>query len=280
MRGALGWLAALSLWGCTQQPKPDSDQELLVFAGASLRDALTAVARDFERESPETTVYFSFAGSNALARQLMAAPRADGYFSASEAWMDRVEHAGVIEPGSRRALLGNQLVVVVNRSADLHLNHVCDLLGAGVDHVALGDPGAVPAGVYAREYLEGITCPGRRNAWDSLHAKVIPTADVRAALAQAEASRGVAAFVYRTDAAVSSRVRIALTIKTAEGPRIVLPVALVRGHTGPAARSFLAHLESPAAARVFEKYGFITFEPESAQDNATLARAPTIPAEH
>ena len=280
MRRALGWLAVLSLWGCTKGPGPDSDHELLVFAGASLRDALTAVARDFEREPPTTTVYFSFAGSNALARQLMAAPRADVFVSASEAWMDRVERAGVIEPGSRRALLGNQLVVVVNRDVNLRLGHVCDLLDADLDHLALGDPGAVPAGVYAREYLEGIDCPGGRNAWASLNSKVIPTPDVRAALAQAEASRSVAAFVYRTDAAVSSRVRVALTIGTMEGPRIVLPVALVRGHTGRTAQRFLAHLESPVAARVFEQHGFVAFEPDTARTNTTLAQAPTTSASH
>ena len=235
-----------------------------MFAAASLRDALSTIGSDFERATPETGVRFSFAGSNALAQQLIAAPRADVYFSASEAWMDRVEQAGAIDPESRRALLSNQLVVVVRHDSTLRLSHVCELLNADIAHVALGDPAAVPAGIYARTYLEQTNCPVVGNAWEALRPKCVSTPDVRAALAHAEASRRVAAFVYRTDATVSRRVRIALAVSPSEGPQIVYPVALVEGHTGVVQQRFLDYLQTPAASRVFEHHGFVAIRPDTA----------------
>jgi molybdate transport system substrate-binding protein len=265
VRFAVIWLALLTTLGCSRRSGLDGQDDLLVFAAASLHDALSGIGRDFEQETPRAQVRFSFAGSNALAQQLIAAPRADVYFSASEAWMNRVEQAGTIEPGSRRALLGNQLVLVVRRDAPLTVSDVCDLLTADLDHVALGDPAAVPAGIYAREYLEGKNCGDRGSAWETLRHKTIPTPDVRAALAQAEASLRVAAFVYRTDARASSRVRVALAVPAGEGPRIVYPVALVKGHAGPTQRRFLDHLESPAAIQVFEQHGFVVRRGDTAR---------------
>ncbi len=256
-------LALLLALGCDRQSAMDEEEEVLVFAAASLHDALSTLGSDYEREHPGVRVRFSFAGSNALAQQLIAAPRADVYFSASEAWMDRVEQAGALEPGSRRALLGNQLVVATHREATLRVADVCELLTADLDHFALGDPEAVPAGVYARKHLERTDCTGRGNAWEAIRRKTLPTPDVRAALAHAEASRRVAAFVYRTDASASPRVRVALALEADKGPRIVYPVAIVKGHAGPTQLDFFEYLASSASARVFEQYGFLTIEEDS-----------------
>ncbi len=271
---AAGLGLAVSSLGCAKPSPTATEPEVLVFAAASLRDALTAVTRDFQRENPDARVRFSFAGSNALAQQLMAAPRADLYFSASETWMDRVADAGAIEPGSRRALLGNQLVVVVNRDVELQLTGICELLDTDLERLVLGDPNAVPAGIYARQYLEATTCPGGASAWSALRSRVVPTSDVRAALAHSEASQHVAAIVYQTDAATSDRVRVALTIADDRAPPIVYPVALVRGHTGPAPQRLLAYLGSAAARRVFEQHGFRTLEANARRPQAAMPAPP------
>ena len=116
--------------------------------------------------------------------------------------------------------------------------------------LALGDPEAVPAGIYARQWLE------KRGLWERLRDRVVPTLDVRAAFAAVESGNADAGIVYRTDAAISKRVRVALEVPEAEAPRIVYAAALLATARGPAARVFFEHLRSPVARGVFERVGF------------------------
>ena len=75
-------------------------------------------------------------------------------------------------------------------------------------------------------------------------------------LAAVESGNADAGIVYRTDAAISRRVRVALEVPADEAPRIVYPAALVGDAPGPAARAFYEHLRSPGARLVFERLGF------------------------
>ncbi len=162
--------------------------------------------------------------------------------------MDEVERAGLVRAADRVDLLSNRLVVIVPVAASAVPATAEDL--AGVRRLALGDPQAVPAGIYARQWLE------KRGLWERVRDRVVPTLDVRAALAAVESGNVDAGIVYRTDAAISSRVRVALEVPAGEAPRIVYPAALLAASRGPAARAFYEHLRSPAAREVFERLGF------------------------
>jgi molybdate transport system substrate-binding protein len=160
--------------------------------------------------------------------------------------MDEVEKAGLVR--DRVDLLSNRLVVVVPAESTTSLAAAEEL--AHVRRLALGDPEAVPAGIYARQWLE------RRGLWERVRDRVVPTLDVRAALAAVESGNAEAGIVYRTDAAVSKRVRVTLEVPPGEAPRIVYPAALLATARGAAARAFYEHLRSPAGREVFERLGF------------------------
>ncbi len=162
--------------------------------------------------------------------------------------MDEVQGAGFVRPPDRVDLLSNHLVVVVPADATTALARAEDL--TGMRRLALGDPQAVPAGIYARQWLE------RRGLWERLRDRVVPTLDVRAALAAVESGNADAGIVYRTDAAISKRVRVVFEVSAEEAPRIVYPAALLATARGPAARAFYENLRSPAAREVFEGLGF------------------------
>ena len=133
---------------------------------------------------------------------------------------------------------------------------VADLGGPGIKRISVGNPKAVPAGVYARTHLEKL------GLWETLQSKLVPAESVRAALMVVDAGNAEAGIVYKTDAAVSDGVRIALEIPAAEGPKIVYPVALVTGSRHPdTARGFLARLAGKEAGEVFTKRGFILLNP-------------------
>src|SRR5262245_39257901 len=151
------WMAAfvgVSLMaGGTEAPAQAERTEITIYAAASLRDVLQAVKGACE-QSTGARLTFNFGASNDLARQIMAANKADVFFSADESWMDRVADAGLIEATSRRSLLSNQLAVVGPAEGGPSVGSAADLKGAGVRRLALANPEAVPAGKYAKAWLE------------------------------------------------------------------------------------------------------------------------------
>ncbi len=221
---ALALLAA----SCARAPR-----ELDVAAAISLKEALTEVARGWEAHGGEHVV-FNFAGSNVLARQIRAGAPVDVFLSADERTMESIR--GFLEPPV--PLLGNTLVVVSDRP----MTSLRDLLPL---RVAIGDPSAVPAGVYARKALERA----------GVQPQIIPCENVRAALAAVESGGADAAIVYATDAPLAKRTRVALRLDE----QAVYPIAVVKGakHVD-AARRFVEYCRSAEAMRVFAKYGFRT----------------------
>ncbi len=219
-RRAIVWgaLVAVSGWLFTLSSRAD---ELTVFSAASLSDALKESAGAYERKTGDK-IAFNFGASSMLARQIQEGAPADVFFSADESRMDVLEKAGLILKETRRSRLSNSLVIVVTGDSPLQVRSAEDLADARVKRIALADPQAVPAGVYARAYLE------RAKIWPAVQRKIVPTENVRAALAAVESGNVDAGIVYKTDAAVSAKIRVAYAVKPEEGPEISYPMAVVK----------------------------------------------------
>jgi len=225
--------------------------EICVFAAASLTDALKEIAVDYEKKTGDK-LQFNFAASSVLARQIEEGAPADLFFSADEAKMDALEKKGVLVAGSRKSILSNTLVIVVPTDAPLILKSAQALVAPEIKKIALGEPNSVPAGVYARAYLEKL------GLWEQVRPKIVPTENVRASLAAVESGNVEAGIVYKTDALISNKVKFAFEVPAAEGPAISYPAALVKDSKAPAqGKALLEYLESKPASVVFEKFGFI-----------------------
>jgi molybdate transport system substrate-binding protein len=224
--------------------------ELTVFAAASLTDSLKEIGADYQKQTGQG-VGFNFEGSSVLARQIEEGAPADIFFSADETQMDRLAEKSLIDQATRHDRLGNTLVVVVPADSTLQIHSPNDLAQNDIKQIALADPKAVPAGVYAKAWFKKI------QLWDAIEPKVVPTENVRAALAAVASGNVEAGVVYKTDAAISKRVKIAYEVPRADGPDIRYPVAMVKGTQQPgAARAFLKYLDSDEAAKTFKKFGF------------------------
>jgi molybdate transport system substrate-binding protein len=236
-------------------PAPQNFPErptITVSAAVSLTDALMAVAQEYARTGGGT-IRFNFGASNTLARQIVNGAPVDLFISADAAQMDVVARAGLLKDQSRVDLLTNQLAVVVPNDRPRTFASIHDLTDQAYRRIAIGDPDAVPAGVYAKQYLE------REGLWTAIAPRVVPSASVRAALVAVESGAADAAIVYRTDARVSTRASLAWVVAADRGPRIVYPAAIVRTATEPAeSQRFINFLRSAAGARVFERFGFGT----------------------
>ena len=242
-------LAAILAW----QGVPEGPS-ITVSAAVSLTDALSEVAKEYTAGG-RRGLRFNFAASNVLARQIVEGAPVDVFISADEAQMNVVAAAGLVQEGSRFDLLGNQLAVVVPSDRPRTFSAIGQLAEPAFRRIAIGDPAAVPAGVYAKQYLE------KEGLWTTVQARIVPTASVRAALASVESGAADAAIVYRTDARIALRATVAFVVPLDRGPRIVYPAAIVRGSkNADAAARFLDFLRGAAAGRTFARFGFTTIK--------------------
>ena len=224
---------------------------LLVSAAASLSEAIGAVADRFEAEQ-DVRILLNVAGSQMLAAQIIEGAPADVFISADVLQMERAEAAGRIDAARRVDLLSNQLVIVVPSDRAGTVTRPRDLVKPSIRRIALGDPEAVPAGVYARRYLES------QGLWESLAARIVPTSSVRAALRAVEAGTVDAGIVYRTDVRSGAGAVVAFAVPPEDGPSIVYPAAVTRNASNPGgATRFLDYLQSDAARRQFDAAGFV-----------------------
>jgi len=242
-----GLVAAATL----SAPAVAQDKGIIVFAAASLKNALDEANAAWQRETGRKAA-ISYAGSNVLAKQIEAGAPADIFVSADLDWMDEVASKGLIDPASRTNLLGNALVLIAPKDeGDV------GALKPGVDlavalkggRLAMGNVAAVPAGKYGKAALEKL------GAWESLKDRIAQAENVRAALLFVSRGEAPLGIVYRTDAASDPGVRIVGTFPEGTHPPIVYPVALTRT-AQPDAKAFLDFLRSSKARPVFERQGF------------------------
>jgi molybdate transport system substrate-binding protein len=228
-----------------------SAAELTVHAAASLTEAMQEIGAAYEKESGDK-LQFNFGASSMLARQIEEGAPADLFFSADEAKMDALEKKGLLLPGTRRSLLSNVLVIVVPADASSAPKSAADLAKPEFKKLALAEPQTVPVGIYAREYLQKL------GLWDAVKEKVVPTENVRGTLAAVESGNVDTGIVYKTDSLISKKVKVAVEIPAAEGPKISYPVAVLKSAKQPErAKNFATYLASPTARSIFEKFGFI-----------------------
>ena len=240
--------AAKPVWA---EPQP-----ILLFAAASLKNALDDIDQTWQRDTGQP-VTASYAASSTLAKQIENGAPGDLFISADTEWMDYLDRRKLLKPGSRSNLLGNTLVFIAPANSQVALTvapafPLAAALGDG--RLAMADPTSVPAGKYGKAALEKL------GVWPSVANRIAAAENVRAALllvARGEAPLGI---VYRTDAAVEPGVRVVAAFPPDSHPPIVYPIALIAASQNPNAPALLTYLHGPAAKAQFRKAGFTTLD--------------------
>jgi len=230
--------------------------QILVFAAASLTDALQEASAAYEKAA-HVKVKSSFDSSSVLARQIEAGAPADVFISADTTWTDYLQSRNLIQAASRKNLLGNQLVLIAPADSQIQLKiapHFPLAAALAEGKLATGDPDSVPAGRYARSALTKL------GVWDSVAPRLARAENVRVALiyvARGEAPLGI---VYTSDALADKRVRVVDTFPADTHEPIVYPIALTTSAKSEAA-AFVAYLAGPQGREIFVKYGFTVPDP-------------------
>lgn len=225
---------------------------VVVFAAASLKNALDRIAKAWEGERGKTAT-LSFAASSALAKQIESGAPADLFISADLKWMDWVAERNLIDPASRKTLLGNALVLIAPKDSTTTLKiekgfALAEALGN--ERLAMGEPDSVPAGIYGKAALTSL------GVWDAVASKVAGAENVRVALAYVARGETPLGIVYATDARSEPQVKVVDTFPADSHPPVVYPVAVTASSTNAEAKTLLDFLSSPEATAVFEDEGF------------------------
>ncbi len=226
--------------------------DVVVFAAASLKNALDAVSAEWTKQTGETAT-ISYAASSALAKQIEQGAPADIFFSADLEWMDYLQERMLIDPATRKNFLGNKIVLIAfgKATAPLAIAQDFDLSGAlKGGKLAMANVDSVPAGKYGKAALESL------GVWDSISASVAQTDNVRAALALVALGEAPLGIVYATDANAEPKVRVLGTFPDDSHPPIVYPVARTSASSNEAAKSLIDYLGTDTARRGFEAQGF------------------------
>jgi molybdate transport system substrate-binding protein len=230
------------------------DGGLVIFAAASLKNALDEIAAAWTKETGKPAPKISYAASSALAKQIEQGAPSALFISADTGWMDYVEKKGLIKNDTRVNLLGNKIVLIAPKDSSVALDikpgfDLAKALGGG--RLAMANVDAVPAGKYGKAALEKL------GAWNGVKDKVAQAENVRAALllvARGEAPFGI---VYSTDAAAEPNVKIVGAFPADSHPPIIYPAALTKDTKSANAKPFLDYLKSSKAQPAFEKQGFV-----------------------
>ena len=224
-------------------------ESILVFAAASLDDALKTIKVSYESENG-TRITFSFGGSQKLARQISLGAKPDVILSAGLAPINFLDDRNLLND-RRYNVLTNDLVLVARPDIGSRIQNLKDLQSSVISKIAVADPDTAPAGVYAVQALNNA------NLRENLSSKIVAGENVRIALTYVERGNADVGIVYRTDAKLAEDLSI-LDIIPLEAYDQVLYVAA----TTKAARNigeamnFCEFLLGEEARAIFTDHGF------------------------
>jgi molybdate transport system substrate-binding protein len=234
----------------------DAKQGPTIFAAASMKTALDAIAADFAKQTG-ATAKISYASSAVLAKQIEQGAPADIFISADLKWMDYLDKAKLLKAGTRRNLLGNALVLIepADGTSDLKITKGFALAKAiGDGKLAVCTVTSCPAGVYGKDALTNL------GVWNEVEPKLAQADNVRNALALV--ARGEARFgiVYATDAKAEPKVKVVDTFPESSHKPVTYPIALIATSTNPEAAAFAAFMTSQSAVKILTGQGFTVLD--------------------
>ena len=240
--------AILVLWGPAKRPTVAQGGDVLVFAAASLKNALDAINAQWQKDTGKKATI-----SSALAKQIEQGAPAQLFISADLDWMDYLAGKNLIKPETRSNLLGNRIVLIAqkDKARPVEIKTAFDLakiLGDG--RLSMANVDSVPAGKYGKAALEKL------GVWTTVSGKIAQAENVRAALLLVSRGEAPVGIVYQTDAAADPNVAIIGTFPEDTHPPIIYPIALTANATHPDASAFLEYVRSAKAKPLFEAHGF------------------------
>ena len=243
--------------GASQPPAPKAAEapkpvELNISAAVSMKDALAEIQTNYQKKAPHVKLVYNLGASGSLQKQIEQGATADIFISAAPKQMNELAAKNLVINATRKNLLENKLVLIVPKDSTLSISKLEDLQNDAVKQISIGETKVVPAGQYAEQALKNL------GVWEKIQSKIVFAKDVRTVLTYVDTGNVDAGLVYKTDAAVSKKVKILATAPDGSHAPIIYPAAVLTGTKNQkAAEEFLSYLAGPEGKSVFEKHGFV-----------------------
>ncbi len=225
---------------------------LTVSAAASLTDAFTDIASQFEKENPGTNIKLNFGSSGNLRKQIEGGAPVDVFASADESQMDILANKSLIDNSSRKDFANNSLVLIVPENSALNITSLKDLTDPNVQKISIGNPDSVPVGKYARLALT------EAGLWSQIEKKMVLAEDVKQVLTYVERDEVDAGFVYMSDAKTAGSGTIKVVTNVPVSIPITYPIAVVSfSEHKETAQKFLNFVTGKEGQAILKEYGFV-----------------------
>lgn len=229
-------------------------EKIYIYAAASTTDVVKELLDNYKKINRSSAEFVTVFGSSGdLAKQVEAGADASIFISADTKWVKYLDEKKLVQAGTSSVFASNELVVVASPNAKNKFKSPEKLFEALDDsNLAMGDVKSVPAGKYGMEALQF------HKAWDKISGanKIAYYPDVRKVLNAVETSQCDYGIVYKTDAKMSSKVKIVYTFKAKSHSPIDYPVCVINGKNNEEVKAFMKFLKSGKAKAVLKKYGF------------------------
>lgn len=264
MKKLLSLLLCLSLISVLAACGASSNNELIVFAAASMQETLEEIADLYKEVAPDVTISYNFDSSGTLKTQIQEGADCDIFISAAPKQMNQLDANGGEEntegldfvlSDTRLDLLENKVNLAVpegNPAGIESFDQLADLLKNGEVFLAMGN-NDVPVGQYTQKIFDyyGLDEEALAQAGKLTYGSNVK--EVTTAVSEATVDCGV---IYATDA-FSAGLTVVDEATADMCGQVIYPAAVLKiSQHQDAAQAFLDYLSTDEAAAVFERVGF------------------------
>lgn len=226
-----------------------ASERLRIYAASSMTNAVNELITQYKQQH-EVEMTAVYGGTSSLARQIEHGAPADILIAANQKWVDFLINSDVISSDAVTNIATNQLVVISkNALKPFDIKQSSAWLEAlQGQRLAIGQPDAVPAGIYAKQSLEHL------GVWPKLNGYLAPTNNVRVALTLVERGETPLGIVYQTDALQSDQIRTVVRLPQSSHSTIVYPMVKLTNNN--ATTQFVHFVQSDAGQTILSRFGF------------------------
>jgi molybdate transport system substrate-binding protein len=237
--------AVLLTAACTGNAATDT---ILVAAASDLAFAMPELAAAFEAETA-VRVHATLGSSGQLAQQVLQGAPVDVFLSADEVWVDRLEAAQRIVPGSRAVYAYGVLVLLAGRVTGPPPS-LSALAAAGFERIAIANPEHAPYGRAAREALQ------HAGVFAAAEGRLVLAENVRQTVQFAE-TRAVDVAISALSLMDSTRHRWTVVPPGSHSPLAQTAAVVADRPQQEAARAFVEFILGPAGREILARYRFV-----------------------
>ncbi|MDU2830523.1 MAG: molybdate ABC transporter substrate-binding protein [Anaerococcus vaginalis] len=234
----------------SNENKDKEKKDVIVFAAASMTEALEELKTEFEKENPNLNLTFNFDSSGTLKTQIDSGADCDVFVSAAQKQMNELEEEDKIDKDTRIDLLENEVTLAVAKGNEKGIKDFKDLEKDDVEKIALGNSD-VPVGQYSEEILKNL------GIWDKIQDKVTLGSNVKEVTSWVSEKAADCGIVYKTDAKTAGLETVAVADDSMLENKVVYPAALLKNSKNPEeGKKYLEFLQGEKASEILDKYGF------------------------